>query len=493
MHHIIQEADGGSNDLDNAIALCFDCHADAGHYNPKHPRGTKFSPSELRRHRDNWHHTVRHHKITATPDPELLYCRYLLCRSFEAFREITTGELSDVPVDQPLLISNDVRAFQRTVVTAHPDTYRHDHVWGDSFQDRHSYSNAHPAVRLIERSSINMYPYFEGFRRPTREELVERVAPSDSITRFLLNGDAPISEISFVLAYNEFCGDSGFQEIYRVRPAWPLYLAATNITDKPLSLRGLVGEQELPEGIGFRPFFKRQSHKSFVQALPHAALPPGATLLAPLATLLGPLGNISDEVLSDSSQYLPSGQGQVLAQENLEGALDSTALIGPAFWPQTIRLELDGMSREQSMHEFDLKNLYTISRFWEAGSCPHLFAQYTSEVKYLGELFSRSPGASEYHHVDVPLGSNALIVAELEPELAVIQSIRVNGELKIEGTELGQGETLLVRAASGDDVEFVGYYLAGFSGHLGPWQKNHLIAEFMRLLSAAADDRRPHV
>lgn len=54
VHHIEPEASGGANTLDNAIALCFDCHADAGHYNPSHPRGTKFSPRELRRHRDAW-------------------------------------------------------------------------------------------------------------------------------------------------------------------------------------------------------------------------------------------------------------------------------------------------------------------------------------------------------------------------------------------------------------------------------------------------------
>jgi hypothetical protein len=54
VHHIIQKAQGGLNTLDNAIALCFICHAEAGHYNPNHPKGTKYSPSELRRHRDEW-------------------------------------------------------------------------------------------------------------------------------------------------------------------------------------------------------------------------------------------------------------------------------------------------------------------------------------------------------------------------------------------------------------------------------------------------------
>lgn len=54
VHHITQESKGGANTIDNAIALCFDCHAEAGHYNPQHPRGTKYSPRELIKHRDNW-------------------------------------------------------------------------------------------------------------------------------------------------------------------------------------------------------------------------------------------------------------------------------------------------------------------------------------------------------------------------------------------------------------------------------------------------------
>ena len=54
VHHIIQEADGGPNAIQNAICLCLRCHAEAGHFNPRHPMGTKYSPAELRAHRDQW-------------------------------------------------------------------------------------------------------------------------------------------------------------------------------------------------------------------------------------------------------------------------------------------------------------------------------------------------------------------------------------------------------------------------------------------------------
>lgn len=54
VHHIDQEADGGANTLENAICLCLRCHAEAGHFNPRHSLGTKYSPNELKAHRDQW-------------------------------------------------------------------------------------------------------------------------------------------------------------------------------------------------------------------------------------------------------------------------------------------------------------------------------------------------------------------------------------------------------------------------------------------------------
>lgn len=58
VHHIIQESDGGENIFDNAIPLCLECHADMFPYDPKHPKGTKYTSNELKRHRDNWYKKV---------------------------------------------------------------------------------------------------------------------------------------------------------------------------------------------------------------------------------------------------------------------------------------------------------------------------------------------------------------------------------------------------------------------------------------------------
>ncbi len=52
--HIESATTTNSGRADNAIPLCFECHAEVHHYNPQHPRGRRFTPAELRRHREQW-------------------------------------------------------------------------------------------------------------------------------------------------------------------------------------------------------------------------------------------------------------------------------------------------------------------------------------------------------------------------------------------------------------------------------------------------------
>ncbi|MEX0787121.1 MAG: tetratricopeptide repeat protein [Dehalococcoidia bacterium] len=55
IHHIVPKAKGGTKDFENAIVLCFQCHADVHAYAERSPKGRKYSPTELRRRRDAWY------------------------------------------------------------------------------------------------------------------------------------------------------------------------------------------------------------------------------------------------------------------------------------------------------------------------------------------------------------------------------------------------------------------------------------------------------
>ncbi len=54
IHHIEHKNEGGDDSIENAIPVCFECHAEIASYNNKHPRGRRFTSKELRLHRENW-------------------------------------------------------------------------------------------------------------------------------------------------------------------------------------------------------------------------------------------------------------------------------------------------------------------------------------------------------------------------------------------------------------------------------------------------------
>lgn len=52
IHHIVPSSEGGSDEEENGIPICFDCHADV--HSAGSPRGRRFTHGELRRLRDEW-------------------------------------------------------------------------------------------------------------------------------------------------------------------------------------------------------------------------------------------------------------------------------------------------------------------------------------------------------------------------------------------------------------------------------------------------------
>ena len=63
LHHLNPESEGGSNDIDNAMPLCFDCHAKVEHYNNQHPRGTKYNIKELKERREQVYEEFTRHLV----------------------------------------------------------------------------------------------------------------------------------------------------------------------------------------------------------------------------------------------------------------------------------------------------------------------------------------------------------------------------------------------------------------------------------------------
>jgi len=63
VHHLLPESEGGGDEIDNAIPLCFDCHSDVMRYNDQHPRGTKFKIDELKARREQVYEEFTRHLV----------------------------------------------------------------------------------------------------------------------------------------------------------------------------------------------------------------------------------------------------------------------------------------------------------------------------------------------------------------------------------------------------------------------------------------------
>ena len=124
VHHIVPQSNGGSNTLDNAIVLCLDCHMAAGHYNPQHPIGSKFSPEELRAHRDGWYEHVRSSGMEPLePEYEGCYSRHLLCVDLKAANECLDGDGANLPFLLDSVYDSTASRFMRWAIAdeAYPD------------------------------------------------------------------------------------------------------------------------------------------------------------------------------------------------------------------------------------------------------------------------------------------------------------------------------------------------------------------------------------
>lgn len=480
VHHITPEASGGANDFDNAIVLCFDCHADAGHYNAAHPRGTKFSRRELMRQRDVWYNIVKTGNVASAPLSPL-HTRYLVCKSYDLIREIASGDPEKVPLVQPHLVKSPPGEFLQSVVRTHPADHRNDQEWGDHFATVAEYLKAHPNVAAQERLNVNQFPYFEALRLPTKEELLKRVAPVDGITRMLLEADVPAADIAYALAYSEHCGEDRFQEVYRLRPLWAVYLAVTNMGESPVTLDALIHNVDVPSDLGYRQFGVRQTQGMAAHSLPRAALAAGGSAVIPVAALLGPLCPDRFEALWTESTDVATGQRQSLSHGDLSAAGSTTSVIGPAMWPLAIRLTHDAKQIDHQVYELDLENVYTLSRYWECGSCPHLFLETSAwELLYFSELFARVPGKLQEHVVTVPNGVTALVLVELEDEITVVERIDINGRREHEHVILTKGDTLRIKVGAGDCCIFLGYYQGATNRTTAPWRRNEVVDTFIR-------------
>ena len=416
MHHIQPESTGGLNTYDNGIALCFDCHADAGHYNPKHPRGTKFSPSELRNAKDNWLQIVKDNNVQQATDSDNFYCRYYLCKNYEQLVEISNGDLSRFPVENPLLFNNEVVGLLKTIIENHPDSYRHANAWGDSLPNEENYLKQYPNSKLGTEIE-DWYPYYQIIRVPSKDEL-EALQRKDGLLRLMLKSDLPIEDVAMVGAYCDGCGSPGFQDEFIFRKLWCSFLAVTNLSNKPVTLQSIVGTIYHNHEAEFSSFNQSNDNLENIP-MPKAPVPHNSTVLLPLAIILPPFypakRNRWSETYDDEHRHV-----QIVSHEGVDKPDYSDYLVyGTQIISKAIKYKVEGKTELQEIHDFDLSNMYTIDRSWECGSCPHLFISSKSgqNISYCKELLAHCCLVDGKENFFVPEHVDSIIIAEIEDEV----------------------------------------------------------------------------
>lgn len=484
VHHIIPQAKGGSDDFENAIALCFDCHTWAGHYNSLHPKGFRYSPEFLRSARDAWYEKVAMGPIAVSADDKALHVRYLISRDHDISTRLLAGDLSVAPIKDALLAGNEFGRRISEALRLRPYGFRR--FPGAEFSSVQDYLRTHADAKC-HHSDLGGYVYYDCIRECSNAEFMQRVT-EDKLTRRILDEGADSTDLCVVAADNNQCGSGSVTEIYLTRPAWVVLLALTNVTDKLIALDQVVGRRDSVEG--YRPLGTR-THE-FVLRMPAYEIAPTQTVLVPMSLLLGPIEEMSEEQAT-VNEFGDTGDSVEIMNltEFPNQRLGNFRLYGPAFWPHQVVVRRPGAPLIQGIHQLSLDSVYTLDRVWQCGSCPHLFAKsQAGPWLYVSELIPDGQQIEVSHSLNLPDDVTAIVIAELEDEISVLTSVSVDGCIVARQIEMHKGDALRIPVSSAQRLLVTGSYIPlrpqSDTGQ-GIETRNRLICQFLSRLNDPAD------
>lgn len=292
------------------------------------------------------------------------------------------------------------------------------------------------------------------------------------------------SEVLQPLAYTSVCGSAGgVREVFRLRPLWGAFLAVKNTLDEPVTLEGLHALSQGESCDSLLRVGEPESGRSREHRLPESPVPPGNSVIIPVQTIFGSLGKSRFTSLSARHEDLPQRQVQKLSFGSFDNeTVQVCRTWGPCLYPQSLRYQHNGREDTEAVHTLDLKNTYTLDRFWEAGSCPHVFFQLSDGgLWYWGECFARKPCSVQTERIEIPDGVVAVVLAELEHETTYIRAAHLNGSEKRVTDVLTKGESLRIDVSSGDTIVLKGKYIPdrGSSVSRRPWTRNKLVEDYI--------------
>lgn len=485
VHHIQPKSKGGEDSIENAIALCFDCHADAGHYNSQHPRGSKFSPKELKLAKERWFELVRKNNISIPSRiSKHIHCRHLVLKSVGITRDILNGKLSKLPIDNPLLINNDVSKSVNINLAQLGNYYAYG-VDYRSFPDIPTILETYPNIQKVNRSDLD-FAYYEYIRVPTKEELLSIKDDLNTTIIQLLNSNVPQHLYVRSLIY-EFpgCGegsDNRFLERFEFRDLWFSFLAIENISRDAITLSELHSSTKENLLISFYDTIGEMEDNS---KFPQSPLKPGETALIPTGTIACPFGyeDRDDTDIKRKSLDIHGFPYTLLKHSISDPNSTDYLLFGKYIRPKSLDYSIYGQKYSCDIHHLDPTNLYTIDEYWDCGSCPHLFVQKTDERwYYVKELFAKESEVDQLETVKVDADILKIRIAELENETTFVRFIKQNGKHLYTDMEMVRGNVIEMEVNEGDLIELFGRYRKFFENIPEEEQhvfRNRLIGKYL--------------
>ena len=450
VHHILPKEQGGLNTFENAIPLCFDCHSDAGHYHAKHPKGTKFSIEELKKHKVNWFSIVNSNSIPRKRENQI-HARYIITKEFDLIKDICKRDLSRFPIKNCLLFENDSLAKFRTVFANQTD--RRLDIENLIQLTPKAYKANFPDAIDIERPE-GEYNTFYHQRIPSKTE-ISTICKHDSLSIFLSQNNISPEKIAKInTCFESECGGNGsFEELYQLRPLYFKFLVLTNISGKYIKPQSLIALKH--DGVLYTTDEINQRHTI---KFPKISIEPNQSILIPLGIFLA---NFKD--LEKTDNYIrineQSGDRSIVFDHTIQNKNQDIEYCGINYGPESIKFERSNEDCVQDIHVFDFENLYWIDGFWNCGSCPHLFYIDTNQrIIYKGELFNTFPDTETTIFIKIEKNIRQLVVSELEHELTTIKSIYKNGVEIFTNVHLVTGQDLRINVNESDNIEITGFY-----------------------------------
>lgn len=396
--------------------------------------------------------------------------KYLITDNFNFIKEISNRELENFPFDNALILDNEVLKFTRELLKN--QDYRNEEIEKRIKEKAENYSEVYSDAKTFPKTD-NEYQWKYHERIPNIDE-INKTVKNDSITDYLIKNKITSDKIAkiYTCYEGECAGEGKFIENYLLRPLWAQYLIIKNISQVAIKLD--IIEVLKNSGVLYN---SRETIVLDEVQLPNFEIEPNQNIIVPIGVFLDDFEksdkeneiNVSNSHTSEQYQIL--NFGKILKSPNIE-------FIGPSIIPVSISFN----NESTKIHPFDFENIYWIERHWGYGSCPHLFFNFTENLKYQGEIFNNKPNQISLEQITVPMGVNAVKIAELEKEITYINYIKINGSLVYQNIILNESDEITFEVKTNDIVTIEGYYRVLSEGfrNLPKLEKNRLIKRFKK-------------